>query len=41
MKTIKKIFLRWEWLLMLLTVGVFFFFNDLDPKAYKIGRAHV
>lgn len=38
MKTIKKIFLRWEWLLMILTVGVFFFFNDLDPKAYTLPK---
>ena len=38
MKTIKKIFLRWEWLLILLTVGVFFFFHDLNPKAYTLPK---
>ena len=38
MKTLKKVFLRWEWLLVLLIVGVFAFFNQMLPGSYTIPK---
>lgn len=32
----KKIFLRWEWLLVLLTIGIYLFFNAQAPASYTI-----
>ncbi len=36
MNTIKKIFLRWEWLLAILIVGVYIFFNQEMPNSYTV-----
>lgn len=36
-KTLKS-FLRWEWLLVLLTILVFGFFSFMDPKAYTLPK---
>ncbi|MBQ4156997.1 MAG: ABC transporter permease [Clostridia bacterium] len=38
MNTLKKTFLRWEWLLVLLTIGVFLLFNQLNPDAYTVEK---
>lgn len=38
MKAIKKLFLRWEWLLVLLIVGVFLLFNRMLPGSYTLPK---
>ena len=34
----KKFFLRWEWLLVLLTVAVYFFFHSRMPANYTVNN---
>ncbi len=38
MNTAKKIFLRWEWLLAVLIVGVYVFFNKKMPDSYTFSK---